>query len=447
MPINITATDQSGADFLRQAKLFFRGLMEFLSQEENESEHQPGNQNQNPLQNQNQNEDEDLQHDLMPPNTTSPSLIPMNGPAPQREVQSLPPKEAQIRNNSGGQQEESLPNPTSAAANTAVPVPQTNGMSKGAGVMFMSPNGSILFLRRSGEGDEAGKWAFPGGRVESGETTRDAAVREVNEEIGDCGHDCGRMVQADQRQVGATNFTTYLSPAPTEFQPQLNGEHTSYAWRPLDNPPQPLHPGVQQTLQSLHGPAPRTASGPVATDPLTGKGEKIMSSMQDQYGSEKGKQVFYASKNKGNISGVDNRRSSWGAPRWSRDQPAAPAQAVLAPNSATQPLLQRRRHDPNARDTDPAQGALGQNAQRTPPTQPVANRWSSPSWTRETTPVAKLPGFAPPRARDTETVGAVPQPTPQPPPSGSQNQWRVRNTGPRGGGGAHEVTLKIKRSG
>jgi len=249
------------------------------------------------------------------------------------------------------------------------------------------------------------------------------------------------MVQADQRQVGATNFTTYLAPAPREFQPQLNGEHTSYGWHPPDNPPEPLHPGVRQTLQALHGPAPRTASGPVATDPLTGKGEKIMSSMQDQYGSEKGKQVFYASKNKGNISGVDNRRSSWGAPRWTRDN-----QGALAPNSAVQPLLRAppRRPDPNARDTEPAQGAMAQNAQRTPPTQPVANRWSSPSWTRDTT--AKLPGFAP-RARDTETVGAVSQPTPQPPPSGAQSQWRVRNTGPRGGGGAHEVTLKIKRSG
>lgn len=39
--------------------------------------------------------------------------------------------------------------------------------------------------------------------------------------------------------------------------------------------------------------------------PLTDKGSKIMSSMQDQYGPEKGKSVFYASKNKGTISGVD----------------------------------------------------------------------------------------------------------------------------------------------
>jgi hypothetical protein len=39
--------------------------------------------------------------------------------------------------------------------------------------------------------------------------------------------------------------------------------------------------------------------------PLTPKGEKIKSAMQEQYGEEKGESVFYASKNKGTISGVD----------------------------------------------------------------------------------------------------------------------------------------------
>ena len=33
--------------------------------------------------------------------------------------------------------------------------------------------------------------------------------------------------------------------------------------------------------------------------PLTASGEKVLSSMKDQYGASKGKQVFYASINKG----------------------------------------------------------------------------------------------------------------------------------------------------
>lgn len=39
--------------------------------------------------------------------------------------------------------------------------------------------------------------------------------------------------------------------------------------------------------------------------PLTSKGKKIMSSMKSQYGSKKGTQVFYASKNAGKIQKVD----------------------------------------------------------------------------------------------------------------------------------------------
>jgi hypothetical protein len=39
--------------------------------------------------------------------------------------------------------------------------------------------------------------------------------------------------------------------------------------------------------------------------PLTDKGRKIMRSMKNEYGSAKGERVFYASRNKGRISGVD----------------------------------------------------------------------------------------------------------------------------------------------
>lgn len=42
--------------------------------------------------------------------------------------------------------------------------------------------------------------------------------------------------------------------------------------------------------------------------PLTKKGKKIMSSMKEHYGAEKGERVFYASRNKGTIKGVEARR-------------------------------------------------------------------------------------------------------------------------------------------
>ncbi len=39
--------------------------------------------------------------------------------------------------------------------------------------------------------------------------------------------------------------------------------------------------------------------------PLTAKGRKILKQMQKEYGAEKGREVFYASINKGRITGVE----------------------------------------------------------------------------------------------------------------------------------------------
>lgn len=42
-------------------------------------------------------------------------------------------------------------------------------------------------------------------------------------------------------------------------------------------------------------------------DPLTKKGQKILAAMKKAYGEEKGEQIFYATRNKGKISGVDKK--------------------------------------------------------------------------------------------------------------------------------------------
>ena len=43
--------------------------------------------------------------------------------------------------------------------------------------------------------------------------------------------------------------------------------------------------------------------------PLTKKGKKIKHAMTKEYGAKKGEQVFYASRNKGTIKGVEKGRS------------------------------------------------------------------------------------------------------------------------------------------
>ena len=43
--------------------------------------------------------------------------------------------------------------------------------------------------------------------------------------------------------------------------------------------------------------------------PLNEKGKKIMRSMRKQYGKKRGETIFYASKNKGTIKGVEKRKT------------------------------------------------------------------------------------------------------------------------------------------
>jgi hypothetical protein len=66
--------------------------------------------------------------------------------------------------------------------------------------------------------------------------------------------------------------------------------------------------------------------------PLTEKGGEIMGAMKKQYGEEKGKSVFYASKNKGTISGVDKRKDAEEQGQEQEQQLPVPEQLARAEN-------------------------------------------------------------------------------------------------------------------
>jgi 8-oxo-dGTP pyrophosphatase MutT (NUDIX family) len=116
-----------------------------------------------------------------------------------------------------------------------------------AGVALIH-DGKALFLRRTGS-DHGGQWNFPGGALEKGETPQLAAVRETLEEIGFAVPGGAESLQfvvcANGQDV---NYTTFIKKLDASFEPNLNDEHDAFRWAALDQPPDPLHPGVRAIL-------------------------------------------------------------------------------------------------------------------------------------------------------------------------------------------------------
>ena len=120
--------------------------------------------------------------------------------------------------------------------------------ARGAGIMFVAPDGKTLFLRRSNtSGDHVGEWALPGGTVEGDETEEDAAVREAFEETGGIPHGPRRLMHRAVSDEGV-DFSTFAQPVPDCFVPALDDEHDEHVWAYPDEAPEPTHPGVAAML-------------------------------------------------------------------------------------------------------------------------------------------------------------------------------------------------------
>ncbi|MGW4806412.1 NUDIX domain-containing protein [Kitasatospora sp. NPDC004272] len=113
-----------------------------------------------------------------------------------------------------------------------------------ADVVAVRPDGRVLLIER-GHAPYAGLLALPGGHVDSGETAREAAVRELHEETG-------VLVDPDDlvllgvydepgrdprgRYVGAA----YLARVPAGTEARAGDDAASVHWVPLDALPEQL---------------------------------------------------------------------------------------------------------------------------------------------------------------------------------------------------------------
>ena len=120
---------------------------------------------------------------------------------------------------------------------------------KVAGLAFVMADGTALFLKRSADVDNGGTWALPAGHIEGDERPIDTAIREAREETGWIAPE---DAEKPKEVHGFGNgFATFKQRVTSQFIPTLNEEHTAWAWAALDDPPQPLHPGLDKMLPKL----------------------------------------------------------------------------------------------------------------------------------------------------------------------------------------------------
>jgi 8-oxo-dGTP pyrophosphatase MutT (NUDIX family) len=141
-----------------------------------------------------------------------------------------------------------------------------------AGCALVTDEGRALFLKRSDEGDHAGEWCFPGGKIEPGETAEQAAIRETFEEAGLKLNPTDERVQVCRIANSDVDFTTFFQRVDDEFEPKLDHEHIGFRWASIEEPPEPLHPGVRASLSLVISQA--TEMTMKVTGPEFAKGEQ-----------------------------------------------------------------------------------------------------------------------------------------------------------------------------
>jgi hypothetical protein len=121
-----------------------------------------------------------------------------------------------------------------------------------AGICFLVPRDRAVFLiRRSDRVPTPLVWSVPSGIVERGEGQWEAAQRETIEEAGSLPRDMnpvGLHVTTSPSVAFATYFVILTPAAARAWRPRLNWESSAGGWFSLEDPPEPLHPGMHETL-------------------------------------------------------------------------------------------------------------------------------------------------------------------------------------------------------
>ncbi|MDB2614201.1 histidine phosphatase family protein, partial [Chlamydiales bacterium] len=103
---------------------------------------------------------------------------------------------------------------------------------------YVESEGKILFLKRVSGKSEGDKWGIPGGKIEEGETDREAVIRETQEETRiELSQEKLKFIGKFFVRKKTIDYVFYAYHKEFTYLPEviLNEEHTEYRWLPIED--------------------------------------------------------------------------------------------------------------------------------------------------------------------------------------------------------------------
>src|SRR5690348_9904949 len=119
-------------------------------------------------------------------------------------------------------------------------LPKYWGNEAAGAIIIAKDTGRILLPKRSEKINyEPGTWGTWGGKIDAGETPKEAVAREIYEETGVDGVE--KIYPLYTYTDEEFNYHNFLVLVPFEFAPKLNWENSTSTWVEYGEWPSPLH--------------------------------------------------------------------------------------------------------------------------------------------------------------------------------------------------------------
>jgi len=116
-----------------------------------------------------------------------------------------------------------------------------------AGILLRIDN-TFLLIKRA----DNGAWEAPGGHIQSGESQKEAAIRECIEEIGSCPSGENLLLSHSVKIGGEGTYTTFIQDC-APFEVKLNPESTESGWFEFETLPIDTIPCLVDIIRALSG--------------------------------------------------------------------------------------------------------------------------------------------------------------------------------------------------